>query len=165
MTLQIKPFRSLRLPSPPWAIRSQQEGVRSKGVSTWLRHCRQFSHNYCGQAQMLMVPTITTAAYSLTTRTLLHIRTHARAKLQYPERHLCSLHSFLGWRFHVSGLLHIQCLTLLCTDGKTSSSPPQAPRTNSPRIEKPPPIDKPRATCGIRFCMFRNLLAYKLTAA
>ena len=107
---------------------------------------RIFRHNSANQTISKFALTITIAGHWLTTRTLLYIRTHARARLQYPERHLCACFPFSVGQFHVSALLRIQSLILLCTDGKTSSRPPQAPPTNCPRIEKPPRLISQRST-------------------
>lgn len=143
MTLQISPFRSLRSPSPSRPISSQQEGVSSK------------------RSKYLAAP-LWAIGSQHAPYYIIYARMHARGR-NIPNNIYAVCIPFSVGQFHASALLRIQSLILLCTDGKTSSSPPQAPPTNCPRIEKPPPIDKPRATCGIRFCMFRNLLVHKLT--
>lgn|GEM_PF-3542203 len=56
-----------------------------------------FRYDSANQTISKFALAITIAAHSLTTRTLLYIRTHARARLQYPERHLCSLLSIPSW--------------------------------------------------------------------
>ena len=80
MTLQIRPFRSLRSPSPLWAIGSQH------------------------------------APYYI------YARMHARGR-NIPNNIYAVCIPFSVGQFHASALLRIQSLILLCTDGKTSSSP------------------------------------------
>ena len=142
MTLQIKPFRSLRLPSPSRPIRSQQEGVSSK------------------RSKYLAAPLW--AIGSQHAPYYIYARMHARG-CNIPNNIYAACIPFSVSRFHASGLLHIQSLTSLCTDGKTSSRTPTSTAHKLPTHWETTPIDKPRATRGIRFCMFRNLLAHKLT--
>lgn len=95
---------------------------RSKGVSTWLRHCGPLAHN-----------------------THLIIYTHACTREAAISRTTSMQPAFLS---------RLACSTyqLYCASKALSCFVPmvkhhqetlQAPPTNCPRIEKPPPIDKP----------------------
>ena len=96
---------------------------------------------------MLMVTTITTAAYWLTTRTLLYI-THACPREAAISRTTSMQSAFLSRLASSTHQLYCASKALSCFVPmvKHHQEPPQAPPTNCPRIEKPPPIDKPRDT-------------------